>query len=685
MKALTYLAVFAFLFTSACFSFSPSDYLYSSEPASTITSIKFILNGTNYELVSFGGVETFLLANSTPLNETAKIEPVMSAYSMLYIYPNQSEIDAARLALIKFNDSRNYNTSLTGKKGAEDYCEQSLTLKAMPCRNISTCYMTATLTCMRYDPGSCDVAMLANATLEFALATTALDDEVEYANSAFLSMNFNNIVGKLNDISAEVPNMRKNADAIIGSKLRYDPTCGTCYAFCPIIPIDLNALNDASAKTNTLKTKVAVISNIHKTSEQIANFTKSRLERKVNTVLSGSYGKTFTDLQAQVRNTIDSALEAQKLVYDASFNKDVSEIGELTLDIQQSISSNRFMGLNADFEQYRIITNRLNNTLKNFTEPYDSTMAIKENVSSMLIMAEWVTDRTNLEEVTQYNQLKIDEYAIGKQFKPPMSISSYRTLYYNYSTLMNETQSYMGRHVSAKNTLYWLVGNIGRASVDGVLKLTDPFMEVNYQTRKTYSSIIPPILLILTDFSLISLALVVFAGLIVRMRKYFIRRIILLGWAAVLLTFIMVLAIASLGFYSLLNSASHAATFSEFGSELSKYNESVIIIDSSNSTAGAAASLNSCAGKVALALSKLNISAVQYSIDGAVCRYGTAPTVQTTTEECWKLIGDVPVFTLAYSPKNTTPQFSVVYTKEVLVAGDARYISRCDLANVLKG
>ncbi len=680
MSKFTCLFIFLAI-SSILFSFNASLYLYPGEPSSSITSTKFTQNGANYELISYGGVETFLLESGVPLNDTARITAALKEYDKGAVYPNQSEIDGVRQAFLDFNATRNANTSQTHGRGAEDICKQYLSLKVLPCNDEKTCYVAARVTCMRFG-SDCKVDVLANYTQSFAQATDSMDREMAKIDSAFSQMSFENIYSNSIEISASVPILRENSNTVLTSKLRYDNTCGDCIAFCPSIPIDLAKLDSANTKLNELKTKVAVISSINQTAQQISNFTQTRLTHKVNVQLSGSYGETFLQMQKQARTTIDSAADAQKLVYDEAFNKDVTELGSLTLDIQSSISQNRFFGLNAAFERYRVLSGKLNNTMKNFTEPHDAAYALKENTTDELILAGWIVDKGNLEDVANYRSLQLRKYALDKSFSPPMSILTYRTLYYNFSKFSNDTKSFVQNHVSAKNTLYWLVGNIGRASVDGVLSLSSPVIDVNYKTRQAYSSIIPPILLILTDFSMISLSLVMFAGLIVRMRKYFIKRIVLVGWSVAILAFILVLAISSLGFYAVLNQASHSASFVEFKGELYKHNVSVIIADSSNATAGSKIAMDSCAQKVGAALKSSNISYVKYDIEDESC-YISGNSTARTIDYCYSRMGDVPIFTLSYSPKNTTPQFLVVYSKEAKIAGDAYYFTRCDLAKVL--
>ncbi|MEM2963151.1 MAG: hypothetical protein QXN01_01530 [Candidatus Anstonellales archaeon] len=667
------------------FSFNASDYLYPGERPSIITSTKFTINGTFYELISFGGVETFLLENGTPLNRTEKIREIIRAYDLSTYYPTPSDIEDARRAFLEFNATRETVLAGTAKKGAEYYCKQYLGLLAIPCNNTQSCSATVLSFCSRIGSSEClsYYTTLTNYTTEFAVATQTLDEEMRKVDEAFSSISIENIVSKVDEIISSIPRMRESAKTIINSKLsRSDPTCGDCLLLCAPVPINLSKLDIASSKINAIKTKVVIISNINQSAAQIANLTQTRISYRTNAQLSGSYGATFSQMQKEAQKTIDAATEAQTLVYDESFNKDVSELGTLTLDIQASLAQNRFFGLNSAFERYRILVNKLNNTLKNFTEPYTSTSEIKENVTDELILTGWIVDRSNLEEVTTYRDLQLRKYELDKRFSPPMSIASYRNLYYNYSQLLNETKGFAKVHGSVKNTVYWLVGNIGRATVDGVLKLSTPFISINYKTRKTYAAIIPPVLIILTDFSLISLALLLFAAFIVRMRKYVIRRIVLLGWTATVLVFIFVLAISSLGFYALLNEAANAATFLEFKSELYKHNSSVIIVDNTNSTVGARLYLSSCADKVGSSLQALNLSYIRYEIEDENC-YLSGNTTAKSKDYCYSQIGDVPIIKLSYSPKNLTPKFFVVYTKEAHISGDALYMKRCDISKVI--
>ncbi|HQT45216.1 MAG TPA: hypothetical protein PLO51_04500, partial [Candidatus Micrarchaeota archaeon] len=259
--------------------------------------------------------------------------------------------------------------------------------------------------------------------------------------------------------------------------------------------------------------------------------------------------------------------------------------------------------------------------------------------------------------------------------------SDYAILIKNYATLENRTTSLINSYALSGNTAFLFIGHIARVTVDGVLTITNAIWPVTYKTRQVYTPLIPPLAILIGAFSAISVAMFVFVGTLVKYKSVFRKKSVLFAWIVVLLVFMGIVVASSGAFYLLINQASTSTSFSDFYSVMNSSKNVVILSDYTNSTSAGSASIDSCSSLVAARLkTNLNFNYSIIKIQGGKC---ISAGSNVSSDSCLEKLSDVPVIHIVQGTANQ-PTFSVVYKKEALVTGDAAYLARCDIANVLQ-
>ena len=670
------------------YSFSPSDYFYPNETSSNVNYSSFFIDSKSYTLVEIKGEETFLLLNNeTPINDSSEIKSILEEHYRKTIYPSDAELSEIYGLFKAFNDSRNTQTRFGP---AEKTCRQSIGLEqaariGLDATTLSGCIQLASLICSLQGSGSgCDVEMLATNTLEYNLNLIALDGAYAAIANAFENITFENIGSQLAVVKSNIPALRSAAGDLDESLLRFPEEgeeCDTCIGICPDIPFNYTSLNTGEARVSSLADSVAPIPSLSSLSSKLAENTNERIAYKGNKGLSESYLSEFN----KIRNDafIKNATDAQLVISDQTFNELLSSLLSKENEIKGNINSNNFAGMDDLLGKYRVLTGKVNDSLQNVTRPYRSALAAKKNASSLLIKAEWRLDRSDLALVRKFNSLKKTQESLDYSFAPPLTPAAYGNLTESYSSLANETQELVSSYKTAKDTLVEIGSFLGRNSVGGVFELVNSMYPITFSQRENYAPLVPSLLLLIADFSLISLATTAFIGSVVFFKGFFGRKIILAAWIIIFIGAVVVIGVVSIAFYLLINHASTQATFSDFSSILSDETKTAIVISTSHCSASGMQSISSCASSVKTALEGMNKSVSTYSLSDENCTIDGTPSNKTATK-CMEEITDIPIVSLSCSETNKTPSFFVVYSKKAVISGDGAYLKKCDIVQVLE-
>ncbi len=670
------------LLAQAASAFAPSDYLYPNETASSINSSGFMLNSAPYTMVKISGKDAFLLMDDELMQNASEIRAVLFQYYTATLYPTDSELSSIHSMLLAFNESRNAKT----KYGyAEDVCVRSTGLTIRDCTDYFTCLQLGSLVCALQGSTGCDPELLATYTLEYNTNRKQLTSQYSEVEANFNAITQNNIDSKLAAIIARVPDLKNSSQKITKSKLMFPENfedCPECIGICPLPPFNYTALDSAKSRMEALRTRLNPLTNVDSGSAAIAANTKARLDYKVNLHLGGYYSKELAAFRKANNATITDAVKAASMFTGSSFNTDVDAMLAKEQELNQRIADNNFTGMNESYDQYEAIVKRISIALPNITKVYKSAVDQKENASDLLIRAEWRVDKSDEDMVLKLSSLKQKQAQLDAKYVPPMPLASYGDMYDDYSSLTNYSSRLLSDASAARtNSLYILAAALAKNGVDSAIDLASMVTPITYQTRRNYASYVPTAMLAIIDFSLVCLSLVLFIWVVVTFRSVFRTRAVLFAWGAALIVFIALLAIGSAGFYYLVSKASETASFSDFMYAVNEQNDMAIMVYATTAPKSALPNMRACAQNVSAVANRLDKSATVYEMAGQNCTIGNKTM---SADDCWAMIRDVPLVQLKYSQASKTPQFYTVFEKTAVVTGDAEYMARCDIADVME-
>lgn len=675
--------------------FNPEDYLYPGEDASSIQTSEISALGETYTLVKIGGQEAFLLKGGVALTNSTSVYNAMreSILAGANFDARKAEI---RQKIILFNSSRNRLVRPGSIFRVEQYCKLVTGLVLTPCDTMDECVAAASLTCARYEGQACDAGILGRGMLEFSVPSMALDRDMRETLSLIDSMTVGDAPSKLDSIRSKLPQMRSNAERMSHSILRNpapnDPCnqgsysashyqeCYFLLGVCYPMEFDYSSLTAAENAASELGTAISPVASLEATAVQISTSTQERIDFKENSALIKEYTAKFEAAKRKHLAIVAEVERLSPLVSDAPFQSAANALITKGNDIERSIASKQFSGLDARIAEYSSLALAANATLPNASKSYGDTVKMQDAASDSLLEAEWAINPSDKAVVSDFGKLKARQGQLDASFRPPKTSAQYVSLQKNYSALASDAKSFTGGR--ARNLIFSISGAAGKSGTDSLLALASTVRPLPYKERVKLAPSMPPILLVLTSLSLVSLALVAFAGVLVAFRDVFRHKLFLALWVLALLGFFAVVGAGSVGAYLILNSSSPGSTLSEFMSDVRAGGAAYLLVDANAASADAVLAMESCAGKLSSTLKSEGIAVSTYKIAGTTCSIGGQPS-KKTSDACLNAMAGSPIFHLKYSQEPRAPQFSLLVSKEATVAGDSAYMARCQIEDAI--
>ncbi|VVB57882.1 Uncharacterised protein [Candidatus Anstonella stagnisolia] len=706
MKTSTLFIALLFLF-SAAFAFSASDYVYPSEQASSITSVDFKLASapsSSFTLVTLSGSPIFLLKDGEPVRETAKLTSYIGEYYQS-LYPSSDELSELKGYFIDFNKSRDKEVPLfkgsPTKYKPETMCRQSTGLASIGmCDSQSRCNALAGMICTLYEGTNCDPNALGNAIFAYAKAVGALDKQSTAAFAALNSMDSTNMNDKLTILTGTIQPMKDAADALKHSVLRLPTTDGdicaagacrygqSCWAecsqllsICPSEILDVAKLDSATTKMTSIQLRIANLAQPEVAARQLALATNDRISYKQNAALASDYGAKYSALKSKYSATLEKAQNVTSLVDDPQLSEKFSALTSAGEAIELAISSKNFAQIDSQLSKYSSASEALKVSLArpNITASYDVAANAQDDAGDALLQASWSVNPASSNELSDYNKLVQRMRNLDGNFQPPLTNSQYANLTANYARLSSDAKQFLASSRSPQELAMGVGTTVSATSVDGAMSIMNTVVPVTFKARQQFSPVVLPVVLLLTDASVLSIILVVFVFSLIYMRHFFSSKIVLACWIGIVVLFTGFVLVGSLGlFYAMQNSS--ISTFGDFYSQVKNSPKAIIIVDPTGADEGAKASMLSCADTIKSQLRALNnITSSQYVMSGSIC---TLDGKALSSAACAD-IPNLPIFNLKYSALKNSVQFTVVAEDEATITGNGSYYTRCDIGNVL--
>ncbi len=690
-------ALIVVLMIGVLFAFSPSDYIYRNETASGITYSNFTYSGSMYSIVSFASTPTFMLKDGNMVTNQTDIATVLKSYYLQTYYPSDDEMNSMRALVKQFNDSRNNGYDFKNKE--EYVCRDDVLLSngkisisgaPVRCADNASCQKVAMILYSVYGEGLNlgGPAVLLQPVEDFTLSSIAMDSILANYTSMLNSMDESNVYSTINYIHNTTDKLKSYSLKIESTIFRtprlndsadLKDCTGKCYAICPSMDLDQNALNTLKNVTGALLTKVAPISNYNSISSNIYSSTQARLEYKETESEASKYLEGFAPYNRSANLTITLAESVLKHVSNTTLRARTDHLEALHSSIPASIGARNFTTLSADISDYQSLISSVNASATELQAVYDSAKSAKTDADALI----YVMETKDIDPTTADKLLEIENatQALDASFHDGITESELMALNASYGQQILQAQdlSESEKDVPASRAVLLFRGfarevNTGIANVAAntdVIKVQD--IPSNQATTLGLFSV-------LVFLSFASLIVMAFLFLVASTRRDSskIRHVLVVAFVVA----IVYLMGMSLFLYLFLGKTSTDATFTEYRADLDSRNTTAVVLDLRNVSFSDSQQMQTCASKLYGTLAGMNKTVTLYTLNPGNCNVSANGIASSSSavDQCITDAGASPSsFVLGYSSDNAPPKFSIIYQNQAQISGNADYYSSCPL------
>jgi hypothetical protein len=691
------------------YAFHSGSYFYATEKNVTVAYTNFTLDGANYSIVKFNGVDTFLLKDGEPLTNQSDIEPVMHAYYVERYYPSGQELSGLRALVKTFNDSRNNGYDFKNK---EEYtCRNDGFLNGklrypngtyLECRDNVSCTRLSSLLVSAYCEHNnlCSGADLLPMLTNFSQASYGMDYLISNYSAKLDNVSQDNIVATLDYIKDTSGTLKAYSLAIEGTIFRTPRLNDTadrnacklkCFGICPSFDLDQDAADQIKSTATTLANKVAPLKNYNSNSAQLAGNTAARMEYAKVEAAADYYSDLFGGLNASGAGAIALGKEAKKHVSNMTLNANLDKLMALHATIPEDIGDRNFTGMDADIASYRNRTVLVRNLSISLLAAYNSTRDAKNRADSLVIALE--TKDLDASALETFRVLQNRTADLDAAFRDGYTVGQLEAMRLNYTNISAEAQEMLKSESDVPALKAALLfrgfarrvnGGIAKFAVATNLGDNKSIFDNRTISFGTFSGLV--------FLSLTALSVLAFMYLLMMLNLDVPQSRHILG-AAFLCTIVIFLGF-SLFLYLFLDKTAASATFTEFVSDLNSRNSTSILLDLRNVSYSDSQSMATCADSLAGVLGQKNMTWTIYTLTPNTCTEKKRPggnavfnTTTNTTANATLTVADCigraenqpSSFVLGYSAKTEPPAFSVIYQSRAVINANSDYYKSCPL------
>ncbi len=688
-----------FLLSGVVFSFTASDYFYSSEEDVTVTRENFTLNGTEYEILFFDGEETFLLKNGEPVNDSEEISQALHDYYMEKYYPSEEEIQEVRDLVAGFNASRNDGYDWKNKE--EYVCREILftdkrvMMDGEPvwCHDDDSCYRNALLLYSAYSQGmgwgSYDVVL--QPLKDFSYASYGLDFIIENMTTKLDAVDEGDVVETFDYIDESIPTMKDYVDDIEATIFRTPrrddladkEACHlVCYGMCPSFDLDENILDELDAKVAELTDNIGPFAEYEDTSSTIYDNTGMRFSQYLNVTTSSQYDTVFAPLEGKGIELEEYADEASGLVSNTSFMIKLERLKELRQSIRGDINGNNFETLDEDMEEYTELLDEVQNASDNLYSIYNKTADAKNN-AEMLLFEIGTKDLGPLDR-EKFDELRNRTSQLDKEFSSGMTASQLAGLEENYTEISDDAMRLLGSIESTGTSqaiVYFrsfarrLNGGLAQFAETTNITSVEDIPENQFTTLGGFS--------LLVFLSLGSIVLLFFLYILRACRHSSIKLIVVTGFVISML----VLGAFAASLFFFMQKTSTDATMDEFLVDFKDRETVAIVVDAGLLNTKEYDAISGCAENLVESIRATNKSAYIYTLkSGGGCTKSYESHDEELNEEmCLSDISESgSVIYLKPSSTIEEPKLYTTYLSKAEIYATTDYYEYCPLSTMFE-
>lgn len=668
--------------------FNVTPYLTSGETEAQVRAQPLATaSGAPAALYFINNVPSLVVVDDKVLTTPTAIEAALRESFQLSQLPTAAEWKAVRDDIEAFNKSRDFATRFGP---AERTCLQYTGLTSSPCDSLSTCFVTASIVCNNFASngggGGCYPDVLAPLIFNYYTSVKSFQSNVPVLMSSMASVAPDKAVGLVSDAQTRLAALKKASANISQNALRFPEngdTCMDCIGLCPAPHLATASLDAASAKLNNLSARYKPLADMPAQIAQVAQSTQDRMAYQEASAVAAIWKPRWDSFKAKNAALKDNATAVALYVRNISTASILSQVETKWAAMEARFTSRNFVGIDADYTDLTRLVESLKAPVAVGLKPYSEAKDAQDKAGDALTRARWSLRTENKASVTFYNSLVQRKNGLDANFTPPKSAEEYKTLARQYALVTNDSNNLIQSQIPVTDAASSVGQQFGQTAINGVFSLTDALVPLPATTRNQVSPFIPPVVLLLSDLAIVSVALLTFIALLLYFKPLTRSRTLLGMAAAALFVFLFVLGLGSVGLFIFINQSAQSGAFSEFETLLSHSNASYVAVNTAGAPSDATAAMLSCAKNITGQLkARWGKPAYLFTYSNKTCSTGNL--TNQPLEKCFASIGSDPVFYLNYNRTAAlAPKFSVVYQHQAAFFGDTSYYTRCEIGDVL--
>ena len=668
-----------------------SDYLLPNETLNQFTTVNYTLDNITYTIYMKDDQPVMMFKDDQVITNSSQIEEVLSDYYRDTFAPSEDELNTLKDKILMFNQSRNdptyYPSMHKSFDTPEDYCDRVLYLEHSECSpdNEFGCKQLGNMICGLYGEG-CDPYLLGDAAFEYVTKKEEFDDALQEVLDVLDQLQSSENLSVFDELSDAIDNLRDKAEEYREVKVRLPvdmSECDDCIGVCPEFTFNYTVLDEAEALTENISQKIQPYLNRQELVSHAQEETEYRVRYYIGHQLQPVYQQRFNNIRNEYSGVLENAREVLKYVKDPDLEYYYQQAADLDQYLNTAISTYNVSNTTEQklnmYEGYlKNIQSRLEN--ENLTSSYERFKYARDRAVSLLIKLKWSVDRNDDWMVSRLNELGTQYNQYEEEYNPPMTPEEYDQLYDKYEDLSEELNTLLAKTGSGSSGLDAMVYRFS----SGVSSFVSGILHQDTKTARRYRILIPSIVLLLLDVILVGLAVLLFRHMIKTHKGLFMKRSVLTSWTVLLVLFVLIISIGSIGIYSVMKHTLTSSPYTLFEQELFKYDTVNLIVDYRGSPSSDVDDIESCTSLVEHALEEKGFTVNKYTITGDTCTDKDGNTY--SPEECYDNAREsgLPTIELYYSSSDIGHSFSIAPDLEGSYYGTGDTFQKCEIGYVLK-
>jgi len=676
-------------------SFSVYDYLLPGEMRNEVTFENFTYSGSDYQLVSINGTESFLLEDGEVVNDSEKITSILYTHYKSLNYPSEEELQSISDLMHEYNNSRNNGEM---RKGDEEYlCRDILFItgkidiagEPVVCVDDESCEQAAWLVYSAYKKGVGfeSVDQVKGLVKTFADASHGLDEVTDEAIENVDNINDDNIYESLTETKELIDDMEAHETAMEASIFRVPASGDDDYyralGLCPPLELNETALDKLEEEIDAALAKAKPFSTHDDVSLSVYNQTHYRVTQRQLESEADYYSAFFKPLHKEGEELLNKSNTVLSAVSNSTIRMKVDEFEELDVKINKSIVDLDFGTMDEDLDRYEFLMENITALLPTVETVYNESTDAKDDAAAYV----FILDSKPLDPASEekLEEMKGDIKTLDAQFNSDLTHEQYAEVAVAYKELASEARGmlydYKGGFPGVVTNKFRSFARRTNNGFADFLEFTQvmPPSEVPSNNIQAFGGFS-----LAAFLSLSAIAVLVFLIIASKIPVLNVKTMVLpiLG----LIIAIIAILVFSVFLYINLDNTANNADIEEFVIDMSGREEAIIMLNLDAAPDSVEADMKSCSAFLATSIegNYPNMTVYQYHMSDKTCKVYYNGIEESRSESyCIENTEVISTFVFNYSAVPDT-HYSAIYDSKAHLNGDEEYYESCLIATVFR-